>query len=246
MKKCPKCSYVFDTQEWKCPHCEYQPNIIDGYISFAPKLAESSPGFDKSYFDILANLESKNFWFRARNRLIIYMIKYYFASAENLLEIGCGTGFVLSGIEKQIPHLNIFGSEIFVHGLSFAQQKLSQCQLFQMDAQVIPFNNEFDIIGAFDVLEHIEDDQLVLSEMYKAVKDNGGIILTVPQHPWLWSKADEYAHHVRRYSSKELIQKVKQSGFKVVRVTSFVSLLLPLMFLSRFLNNTQEPYYFFY
>ena len=70
----------------------------------------------------------------------------------------------------------------------------------------------------------------------------GGIILTVPQHPWLWSQADTYAHHVRRYIKQDLITKLQQTGFKVVKVTSFVSLLLPLMLLSRLNQRSSKNY----
>ncbi|HEY6044608.1 MAG TPA: methyltransferase domain-containing protein, partial [Nitrosospira sp.] len=101
------------------------------------------------------------------------------------------------------------------------------------DARKIPFESEFDVIGAFDVLEHIEEDEKVLAQIFHAVLPGGGIILTVPQHRFLWSQQDEYACHVRRYEAEELSNKVEQAGFQVERATSFVSLLLPLMFLSR-------------
>ena len=102
-----------------------------------------------------------------------------------------------------------------------------------MDARTIPFESEFDVIGAFDVLEHIEQDNLVLSQMYQAVSPGGGIIITVPHHRFLWSQQDEYACHVRRYKTQELKDKVAQAGFEVIKTTSFVSLLLPLMMISR-------------
>ncbi len=102
-----------------------------------------------------------------------------------------------------------------------------------MDARQIPFENEFNVIGAFDVIEHIKEDKQVFTQMFNATKYNGRIIITVPQHRWLWSQADEYAHHVRRYTAKELKNKVESAGFKVIRMTSFVSLLLPLMMISR-------------
>ncbi|MDE2346122.1 MAG: SAM-dependent methyltransferase, partial [Gammaproteobacteria bacterium] len=93
------------------------------------------------------------------------------------------------------------------------------------------------------VIEHIEEDQRVLAEMHRAVRVGGGIILTVPQHKWLWSYADEYAHHRRRYQARELRIKVEQAGFCVLRMTSFVSLLLPLMYLSRLRNRKQRQGY---
>jgi 2-polyprenyl-3-methyl-5-hydroxy-6-metoxy-1,4-benzoquinol methylase len=107
----------------------------------------------------------------------------------------------------------------------------------QMDARRVPFVEEFDAIGAFDVLEHIEEDKTVLAQLYGAIKPGGVLLLTVPQHPWLWSASDEYACHVRRYTRVEIEQKVKASGFELIRSTSFVTSLLPAMMISRALNK---------
>ncbi|OGL46809.1 MAG: methyltransferase [Candidatus Schekmanbacteria bacterium RBG_16_38_10] len=204
-----------------------------GFPAFSPELAESNEGFKAGYFAELASIEASNFWFRARNRLIIWIFRQYFPRVKNFIEIGCGTGFVLSSIERTFPHLLIYGSEIYSTGLIYAAERLKRAELFQMDARDIPFENEFDVIGAFDVLEHIKEDDLVLSQMYKAAKEGGGIILTVPQHRFLWSQVDQIACHVRRYNATELKNKVERVGFDVVKMFSFVSLLLPLMIASR-------------
>ena len=97
----------------------------------------------------------------------------------------------------------------------------------------MPFEEEFDVIGAFNVLEHIEQDGTVLSEMFRAVRPGGGIMLTAPQHPFLWSRTDEHARHKRRYTRREMIDKVRRAAFGIARATSFVSLLLPAMVMSR-------------
>lgn len=234
MKVCLLCGVRFDSSEWECPACHTKPELIAGYPAFSPGLAETNEGFRASYFDELAKLEAGNFWFRARNRLIIWAVQRYFPRARNFLEIGCGTGFVLSGIEKSSPHLLLFASEIYSAGLACAAGRIRNAKFFQMDACAIPFENEFDIVGAFDVLEHVKKDELVLSQIHQAVSAGGGIIITVPQHPFLWSQLDEHACHVRRYVARELKVKVIQAGFQVIRTTSFVSLLLPFMMVSRF------------
>jgi SAM-dependent methyltransferase len=233
MKFCISCEKTFQSQSWRCPQCSYEPERIDGSFAFAPELARAGEGFEPEYFARLADQEAGNFWFRARNRLLIWALERYFPDAQNLLEIGCGTGFVLSGFKVAFPKLILSGSEVFSEGLGFAAARLPGVELFQMDARRIPFREEFDLIGAFDVLEHIEQDELVLSQMYEATRKGGGILVTVPQHRFLWSAADEFARHVRRYKASELIEKVSQAGFQVLRVTSFVSLLLPLLMLSR-------------
>lgn len=233
MKVCLGCGHRFNSLVWVCPACAYTPNLSHDFLTFAPDYATVSEGFESKFFQELIELEANNFWFRSRNRLIIWALSYYFPKAHNCLEIGCGTGFVLSGIEKAFPNLDLYGSEIFTSGLDLAAQRLPRSKLFQMDAQAIPFDDEFDVIGAFDVLEHIKEDTSVLVQMYQATRSGGGIILTVPQHPWLWSQADNYGHHMRRYRTQDLKNKLRQAGFRVVRTTSFVSLLLPLLMLSR-------------
>lgn len=207
--------------------------VIDGHLAFAPDLAEQSEGFEASYFEKLPDYETGNFWFSSRNQLLIWALQRHFPHAENLLEIGCGTGFVLSGLREAFPHLKLSGSEVFSAGLSVAAKRLPGVELFQMDARRIPFRDEFDVVGAFDVLEHIREDDTVLAQMYQACRKGGGIMLTVPQHPFLWSKSDDVARHVRRYRSSELKEKVRKAGFEILRVTSFVSLLFPALLASR-------------
>jgi SAM-dependent methyltransferase len=234
MKTCTACGGRFDSEEWICTVCKYEAPLINGYRAFAPELAAASEGFEADYFARLATLEAGNFWFRSRNRLLLWAIQRYFPNAENFLEIGCGTGFVLSGIRQGLPQLVLSGSEIFSEGLSFAAERLPGVELFQMDARRIPFQEEFDLIGAFDVLEHVKEDEEVLGQMHQATRKGGGILITVPHHPFLWSASDDFARHVRRYKTRELSDKVKRAGFDILRVTSFVSLLLPLLVISRY------------
>lgn len=243
MKKCLKCSNLFNNQQWQCPQCKYSPNLVDGYLAFASEIIDHVDSYDPVFFSKLAHLEVENFWFRSRNRLIIWAINKFLPQITNFLEIGCGTGYVLFGIEEYFPDLQLSGSEIFTQGLEFASQRLQRTYLFQMDILNIPFDSEFDGIGVFDVLEHIKADTLALEQIYQALKPKGSIILTVPQHTWLWSQADDYACHVRRYQSQELKRKVQQAGFKIIKMTSFVSLLLPLMVLSRFSQQQKKENY---
>jgi len=240
MRLCIRCDKTFADSGWRCPHCGHEPDSIDGHIAFAPGLARESEGFEAEYFARLAEQEAGNFWFRSRNRLLVWALRQYFPQAEKFLEIGCGTGFVLSGLKEAFPNLVLSGSEVFTEGLGFAAARLPGVALFQMDARRIPFRDEFDVIGAFDVLEHIEQDEEVLDQMRQATRTGGGILLTVPHHRFLWSPVDEFARHVRRYETRELKDKVERAGFSVIRITSFVSLLLPLLVVSRYKQRGKE------
>jgi SAM-dependent methyltransferase len=216
--------------------------LVIGMIRNSPKAAiglkehvlnatDTDLGFKPNYFENLFQMEADSFWFRCRNRLIIWALKKYFADCKSLLEVGCGTGFVLTAVSEAIPKWELAGSEFFSEGLAYAKTRLPSVDLFQLDARRMPFENRYDVIGAFDVIEHIVEDEDVLRELYRGSRN--GIILTVPQHQFLWSTADEYACHKRRYSAAELRQKVEAAGFEVVRMTSFVSLLLPALLLAR-------------
>ncbi|HEY1581541.1 MAG TPA: methyltransferase domain-containing protein [Chthoniobacterales bacterium] len=233
MKVCLACGYSYTGKGWVCPRCGVQSAEEDGLVHFCEDPPDEDGGFKQEYFARLAQLEPSNFWFRARNQLIVWALQTYFPTAKSLFEVGCGTGFVLAGIREAAPGMRLAASEIFRDGLIFAGARLPGVDLYQMDARQIPFEDEFDVVGAFDVLEHIGDDQLVLSKMFKATRPGGGILLTVPQHPFLWSDLDRHSMHQRRYRRAELRSKVERARFRVERITSFVSFLLPLMFLAR-------------
>jgi trans-aconitate methyltransferase len=194
-------------------------------------------GFKPHYFKELAEREAGNFWFRARNRIILWSLRKHSSNINSFLEIGCGTGFVLSGISRRFPKMRLFGSEYLEEGLVFARQRVPTAHFTQMDARCIPYESELDGIGAFDVLEHIKEDDIVLQQIYKALKPGGFVFITVPQHRWLWSAVDEYACHVRRYSADELHQKIRKASFEIIQSTSFVTTLLPAMYLSRLLQR---------
>ena len=236
MKICGKCHQTFSTQGWNCPNCGWAPEIISDIPAFSPELSEAGEHFPVDLFPY----ETGHFWFRSRNRLILWALQKYYAHHDTICEIGCGNGFVLSGIQKAYPEARLTGTEIFAQGLHQATRRVPGAELLQMDARHLPYRDEFDVIGIFDVLEHIDEDELVLSQLFRAVKPGGGILVTVPQHSWLWSSRDERASHKRRYSREELTAKVKAAGFETRRVTSFVSVLLPLMILSRKKAATED------
>ena len=233
MKICLACRKSFVADDFCCPVCGHSPELLDGYLAFAPDLAVGYDGFKTDSFSLLAELEEGNFWFESRNRLLIWALGKYLPDTETFFEIGCGTGFVLSGIQRKFQDIKLFGSDIFTEGFAYAKERVPGATFFQMDARNIPFENEFDVIGAFDVLEHIGDDKCVLSHVHAALKPQGFMLLTVPQHTWLWSPVDEYGRHVRRYAASDLHQKIETAGFRIIRSTSFVTTLLPVMIASR-------------
>jgi SAM-dependent methyltransferase len=233
MKWCVACKARFESDEWTCPSCGHRPAVRNEVFQFAEDPASAQAGFKPEYFARLAAIEPEHFWFRARNALIQWALGKYFPNAQSFFEVGCGTGYVLAGIRENFPQMRLVGSDIFTDGLVFAKERLPGVELYQMDALRIFFECEFDVVGAFDVLEHLVEDESALAQMFNAARPGGGLLVTVPQQRYLWSGSDRFAMHQRRYSRAELREKVRSAGFDIERITSFNSLLLPLMILSR-------------
>lgn len=197
-------------------------------------MARANHADDADY--LLADLmaaESWHFWFRARRRLVEWTIARAFPRLGSLLEVGCGTGFLLADLRERFPGAVLAGCDILFDALRQAKPRLPRSLVFQADARGLPIERRFDVVIALDVIEHLDEDVAALREMFRVVERGGGLVLTVPQHRWLWSATDEFSRHRRRYSRAELLAKTRTAGFEVLRCTSFFTATLPLLALHR-------------
>ena len=218
---------------WHCESCGYEPRLVDGIPLLAPAVAEWT-GEDAEYrYAELSDAESWHFWFVSRARLVAWAIGRYFPEATSFFDIGCGTGGVEAALRRLLPSLAVMAGDSQLSGLRLAKRRLPDQSFIQCDIRAMPFEREFAVTGAFDVLEHLDDDASVLREMYKVTHPGGGLIVTVPQHQWLWSAVDDFAHHRRRYARRELAGRIEGAGFQLLRMTSFMTLILPAMLWSR-------------
>jgi SAM-dependent methyltransferase len=241
LRRCLECNSTWANRTWICPACGFEPKAIGNFLSFAPEAAVDNADYDPGHFAKLVEIEDNSFWFEGRNRIILWAISRYFPAADSLMEIGVGTGFVLRALCRAMPVARFSATDVHVEGLGFAATRVGpSVDLLQMDARRIPFTGEFDIVCMFDVLEHIEEDDAVLKEVRRMLKPRGGVVITVPQHMFLWGPFDEAGFHKRRYGIHELEQKVRAAGFEVLFKTSFISLLLPLLYISR-LRSKRQP-----
>jgi len=202
---------------WHCAECGYAAPTADGISLLAPAQDQENEGFDLKSFDLLAKVEAEHFWFVARNELICWLVRRFAANARRVVEIGCGTGFTLYALREALPEAQIAGGELHSAGLAIASKRHGDAvELLQMDARDSGLVGAVDLVGAFDVLEHIADDGAALRGIAGMLRPGGTLIATVPQHPWLWSTADEVAHHQRRYRPRELADKATAAGFEPV------------------------------
>lgn len=192
-------------------------------------------GYDPSFFDRLASVEDRHFWFRARNRLILEIsgeIARSLPADCRVLEVGCGTGNVLRYLERSFSHGTVLGMDLWQEGLRHARRRTG-CPLVRGDMRTPPFSRPFHVIGMFDVLEHIPDDRQALQHLHAMLAPGGKLLLTVPAHQSLWSYFDESAHHCRRYSRTNLHEKLTEAGYQVDTLTEFMACTFPLVWLAR-------------
>jgi SAM-dependent methyltransferase len=193
--------------------------------------------------------EQSFFWHIGRRVLIEQLLKRFQSSlgpkpsALSLLDLGCGTG-------GNFPVLKKFGQviscDIEPEALRFARRQFPKGKWLKADAVKLPFRNEsFDVVTAFDLLEHLQKERAALKEWMRVLKPGGLLVLTVPAYQWLWSDHDRALGHKRRYTKASLEKSLRGARFKVLFLTYYNFLLFFVLALHRFLNrgHRQESYY---
>jgi SAM-dependent methyltransferase len=195
----------------------------------------TSGGYDASLFDDLARVEDRHFWFRARNVLIYELARklcFGLKPGYLVLEVGCGTGNVLNALRKACDGGLVVGIERFFDGLPHARRRYAG-PLVQADAGSLPFGKPFELVGMFDVLEHIPEERETLLSLREMLAPGGRLILTVPAHQFLWSHFDEAAHHCRRYSTPQIRKVLAETGFEIEFASHFMACIFPLVWAFR-------------
>ena len=172
-----------------------------------------------SHAEDLERIEESDFWSKVKAKLILKLVE-----GNNILDVGCGSGrlsktlldrsYVVTAIDTDTKAVEIArkkGVSSFVADISSWQTDL-----------------KFDCIILGDVLEHLDDDKLVMQKIHGMLNPNGCLILNVPAYQDLFSKHDFTLGHKRRYSNKELKTKLEESGFSIEYFRHWNLLALPI------------------
>ncbi len=193
-----------------------------------------SKTYNAEHYSHVHLVERKHFWFLGRRELIRTMIARFVPNSKGrtFLDIGCGTGVMLS--ELQRLGFSTTGLDVNARALMYAKRQttsmLVRSSIFQFSPKKI-----FDAVGAFDVMEHIHDDMRFIKKCYALVHRGGYVFLTVPAGTHLWSSVDTASGHKRRYTKQSMTKLLKDSGFRIVHMGYWNSLLLPMYSLWRVL-----------
>ena len=150
-----------------------------------------------------------------------------------ILNVGVGTGHTSELLQE-------FGEVISIEYDKDCCQFVSETLDIQIEnGSILNLNypsNEFDLVCAFDVIEHVEDDTQGVKELKRVCKGEGLVVITVPAYMFLWSRHDEINHHYRRYKKQQLLNLFNGEGKFVYHSYYNFWLFFPIA-LFRFLNN---------
>jgi SAM-dependent methyltransferase len=192
---------------------------------------------DSAVYDELAAVEDTHWWFVGRRRVVRDVLRRRLGrgtAQRTIVDVGCGTGGMLSMLRE-------FGS---VTGLDASPIAVDYCeQRFEGSVEVrlglIPEDipDQADVITAFDVVEHLEDDEKALAGIHDRLPPGGVFVCTVPAFPFLWSGHDVVHHHYRRYTAPVLRRRLEDAGFTVERISYFNTFLFPAAAVIRLLHR---------
>ncbi len=199
---------------------------------------------EKHYYKEYYHLERNHWWFKARLEILEAILRKQILNLQHtsdILNAGVATGATTTMLEK---HANVTSLEYEAKCCQFLREQL-KIEVTEGSLTELPYaDQKFDLICAFDVIEHIEDHELAMKEANRVLKPGGKCFITVPAYMFLWSEHDVVNHHFRRYKIRELENLVEQAGFKVEFKSYFNALLFPPIAAaripSRWFKNTKD------
>ncbi|MDF1853667.1 MAG: class I SAM-dependent methyltransferase [Verrucomicrobiales bacterium] len=197
---------------------------------------------DRAYYKQYRELELKHWWFRGRECILSNILKSHTTGSDSptdtlkVLNVGAATG-------RTSEWLSGFGDvESIEPDESCARmaEEYTGMTITVASAEALPYDaDQFDVVTAFDVIEHIEDDHQAVRELFRVTRPGGIVFVTVPAFTKLWSKHDVINHHFRRYDRGQLRQLFLQE--EIIRSGYFNFFLLPPIAAARaFSKSTQD------
>jgi SAM-dependent methyltransferase len=148
-------------------------------------------------------------WYRARSDLLRTVLGPYVGSAERVLDVGSADG----------PSVGWLTAAYKV-SLDLDPRGLRPPAGICGSVLALPFaDGAFEVVGAFDVLEHCQPEDRALAELHRVLEPGGRLLVSVPAYQWAWTDHDVSNGHYRRYTRSRAVSTLRAAGFEVVRAT---------------------------
>jgi SAM-dependent methyltransferase len=195
---------------------------------------------ESSEFRLHALVEDEHWWFRARREIIRDRLRRLVppGQGKTIVEIGCGTGGNLRFLEDGY---RVLGVDMSPDAVTYARERVNG-EVFLGDFREMLADRwlEIDAVLLPDLLEHVPDDRSLLTDCVKSLRPGAVVLITVPAHPFLWSRHDKVLGHLRRYTAADFRSLWKGLGVDETFVSPFNCLLFPLIALLRVIGIGQE------
>ncbi|MBI2027040.1 MAG: class I SAM-dependent methyltransferase [Deltaproteobacteria bacterium] len=184
----------------------------------------------KAYYKDYYQWSENHWWFLARQSIVLRLLGLCPGTNKNMVVLNIGCADSMKKISQALApehwvHLDIHHQTVR-HALGHHPNSIG----IQADCHQLPFkDSSFDIIFLLDVLEHLEDDENVLENLFRICKQGGKIFLTAPAYSWLWGRQDIISNHFRRYTKKGLKTLISKTSFHLEKISYFNFFLFPLI-----------------
>jgi len=181
--------------------------------------------------------EEWHFWHTNKRALIFNIVKNLKLSSGKVLDLGAGTGKILTEFKNR--GWQVYGVDKEQASITFCQKRNLSIKKFDLDKnKKLPFKkNSLDLVLCLDLLEHLENEQRLIKEVKRVLKKDALLIITVPAYPQLFSYWDKMVGHKRRYNKKNPEMLFKKAGFRRIKTSYFYSFVLPIAIIVRFLKR---------
>lgn len=205
------------SQGWRLPEAS-----ADG-VHYATATDGTPISYPDEGLDVLGLEGGSGFWFDHRAKAIGEYLDRL--GASSIWEVGSGTGAVASRLRGRVPDI------VAIEPLAAGAQAAARLGITSLCGTLQDFDlpdHGLECIGAFDVLEHLEDPDSLIAEFRRVLKPRGAVLVTVPAFQGLWGDEDDVAGHYRRYTKASLNAEFSRRGFtRIASQYLFASLVPP-------------------